>query len=155
MWTLPLQFRFLWRSSYRRCRQRSPSYRGSMARYCATHFLLTMYPWVGSKLTLHLFSVSIQEIEELMKQIFNVSASCDLAFSIPDFAAALRDIQTEYEEIAAKNLQVKIRVHPVLGANIQLDVSCNLTNISGQIKYCLSWRYINQNVAIGHLWQFL
>ncbi|XP_044148118.1 desmin-like [Bufo gargarizans] len=46
-----------------------------------------------------------EEIEELMKQIYNMSASCDLAFSIPDFAAALRDIQTEYEEIAAKNLQ--------------------------------------------------
>ncbi|XP_075056731.1 vimentin-like isoform X2 [Mixophyes fleayi] len=46
-----------------------------------------------------------EEIEELMKQIYNMSAACDLAFSIPDFAAALRDIQTEYEEIAAKNLQ--------------------------------------------------
>ncbi|XP_072264792.1 desmin-like [Pyxicephalus adspersus] len=46
-----------------------------------------------------------EEIEELMKQIYNMTASCDLAFSIPDFAAALRDIQTEYEEIAAKNLQ--------------------------------------------------
>ncbi|XP_069829706.1 desmin-like [Dendropsophus ebraccatus] len=46
-----------------------------------------------------------EEIEELMKQIYSLSASCDLAFSIPDFAAALRDIQTEYEEIAAKNLQ--------------------------------------------------
>ncbi|XP_056419243.1 desmin-like isoform X2 [Hyla sarda] len=49
--------------------------------------------------------VHSEEIEELMKQIYNMSASCDLAFSIPDFAAALRDIQTEYEEIAAKNLQ--------------------------------------------------
>lgn len=68
--------------------------------------------------TLCLFYLSIQEIEELMKQIYNMSASCDLAFSIPDFAAALRDIQTEYEEIAAKNLQVKIRVHPVQGKNI-------------------------------------
>ncbi|XP_068087322.1 desmin-like [Hyperolius riggenbachi] len=46
-----------------------------------------------------------EEIEELMKQIYNVIASCDLAFSIPDFATALRDIQTEYEGIAAKNLQ--------------------------------------------------
>uniref|UniRef100_A0A8C5Q2W7 IF rod domain-containing protein n=1 Tax=Leptobrachium leishanense TaxID=445787 RepID=A0A8C5Q2W7_9ANUR len=46
-----------------------------------------------------------EEIEELMKQIYSMSASCDLSFSIPDFAAALRDIQTEYEEIAAKNLQ--------------------------------------------------
>ncbi|KAM8952985.1 desmin-like [Pelodytes ibericus] len=46
-----------------------------------------------------------EEIEELMKQIYNMTASCDLSFSIPDFAAALRDIQTEYEEIAAKNLQ--------------------------------------------------
>ncbi|KAM9316972.1 desmin-like [Gastrophryne carolinensis] len=46
-----------------------------------------------------------EEIEELMKQIYNITASCDLAFSIPDFAAALRDIQTEYEQIAAKNLQ--------------------------------------------------
>ncbi|XP_018120908.1 desmin [Xenopus laevis] len=46
-----------------------------------------------------------EEIEELMKQIYNMSTSCDLAFSIPDFAAALRDIQMEYEAIAAKNLQ--------------------------------------------------
>lgn len=77
--------------------------------------------------------LSMQEIEELMKQIYNMSASCDLAFSIPDFAAALRDIQTEYEEIAAKNLQVKIRAHHVWG-NIELDVRFYLTNICGNIK---------------------
>ncbi|XP_053566551.1 desmin-like [Bombina bombina] len=46
-----------------------------------------------------------EEIEELMKQIYSGTAHCDLSFSIPDFAAALRDIQTEYEQIAAKNLQ--------------------------------------------------
>ncbi|KAM4771040.1 desmin-like [Rhinophrynus dorsalis] len=49
--------------------------------------------------------VHSEEIEELVKQIYSMSASCDLAFSIPDFAAALRDIQTEYEAIAARNLQ--------------------------------------------------
>ncbi|XP_053316812.1 desmin-like [Spea bombifrons] len=52
-----------------------------------------------------LLRVHGEETEELMKRIYNLTASCDLSFSIPDFAAALRDIQTEYEEIAAKNLQ--------------------------------------------------
>ncbi|MEE6475915.1 hypothetical protein FKM82_010894 [Ascaphus truei] len=49
--------------------------------------------------------VHSEEIEELMKQIYSTTAHCDVSFSIPDFAAALRDVQTEYEEIAAKNLQ--------------------------------------------------
>ncbi|KAK1171172.1 glial fibrillary acidic protein-like [Acipenser oxyrinchus oxyrinchus] len=46
-----------------------------------------------------------EEIEELMKQIYNVTASVDIAFSIPDLASTLKQIQSEYEDIAAKNLQ--------------------------------------------------
>ncbi|XP_067874827.1 desmin [Heterodontus francisci] len=46
-----------------------------------------------------------EEIEELMKQIYSVSASVDVTYTIPDLAAALRDIQLQYEDISAKNLQ--------------------------------------------------
>ncbi|MBN3286506.1 AINX protein, partial [Polyodon spathula] len=46
-----------------------------------------------------------EEIEELMKQIYNAAASVSIAFSIPDLASTLKQIQAEYEDIAAKNLQ--------------------------------------------------
>ncbi|XP_067839948.1 desmin [Heptranchias perlo] len=46
-----------------------------------------------------------EEIEELMKQIYSVSASVDVTYTIPDLAAALKDIQLQYEDISAKNLQ--------------------------------------------------
>ncbi|XP_048387625.1 desmin isoform X1 [Stegostoma tigrinum] len=46
-----------------------------------------------------------EEIEELMKQIQNVTASVDMTYTIPDLATALKDIQLQYEEISAKNLQ--------------------------------------------------
>ncbi|XP_043927111.1 glial fibrillary acidic protein-like isoform X2 [Protopterus annectens] len=46
-----------------------------------------------------------EEIEDLMKQIYSAAVSTEMAFSIPDFAASLKDIQLEYENIAAKNLQ--------------------------------------------------
>ncbi|XP_069462495.1 desmin-like [Ambystoma mexicanum] len=49
--------------------------------------------------------VHSEEIEDLMQQIYSATASVDISFSIPDLAAALRGIQTEYEGIAAKNLQ--------------------------------------------------
>ncbi|XP_078256328.1 desmin [Rhinoraja longicauda] len=45
-----------------------------------------------------------EEIEELMKQIYNI-ASVDVSYTIPDLAATLKDIQLQYEEISAKNLQ--------------------------------------------------
>ncbi|XP_077950251.1 desmin isoform X2 [Gasterosteus aculeatus] len=46
-----------------------------------------------------------QEIEELMKQIYSAHASAQSAFALPDLAAALKQIQTQYDDIAAKNLQ--------------------------------------------------
>ncbi|XP_078502965.1 desmin-like [Lissotriton helveticus] len=49
--------------------------------------------------------VHTEEIEDMMQQIYSATTSVDIAFSIPDLAASLRDIQSEYEGIAAKNLQ--------------------------------------------------
>ncbi|XP_075952763.1 uncharacterized protein LOC142955201 [Anarhichas minor] len=46
-----------------------------------------------------------QEIEELMKRIYSAHASAHSAFTLPDLAAALKQIQTQYDDIAAKNLQ--------------------------------------------------
>ncbi|XP_038126165.1 LOW QUALITY PROTEIN: vimentin [Cyprinodon tularosa] len=46
-----------------------------------------------------------QEIEELMKQIYTAHVSAESAFSLPDLAGALKQIQTQYDDIAAKNLQ--------------------------------------------------
>ncbi|MED6277355.1 hypothetical protein CHARACLAT_012522 [Characodon lateralis] len=46
-----------------------------------------------------------QEIEELMKQIYAAHVSAESAFSLPDLASALKQIQTQYDDIAAKNLQ--------------------------------------------------
>lgn len=42
-----------------------------------------------------------------MKQIYAAHASAASAFTLPDLAAALKQIQTQYDDIAAKNLQVK------------------------------------------------
>ncbi|XP_062254902.1 desmin [Platichthys flesus] len=49
--------------------------------------------------------VQQQEIEELMKQIYSAHAAAESAFTLPDLAAALKQIQTQYDDIAAKNLQ--------------------------------------------------
>ncbi|XP_042280464.1 glial fibrillary acidic protein [Thunnus maccoyii] len=46
-----------------------------------------------------------QEIDELMKQIYSAHATASSAFELPDLAAALKQIQTQYDDIAAKNLQ--------------------------------------------------
>lgn len=46
-----------------------------------------------------------EEIEELMQQIYTSVAKVDLTFGLPDLASALRDIQSQYDSIAAKNLQ--------------------------------------------------
>uniref|UniRef100_A0A3B3ZLE5 IF rod domain-containing protein n=1 Tax=Periophthalmus magnuspinnatus TaxID=409849 RepID=A0A3B3ZLE5_9GOBI len=46
-----------------------------------------------------------EEIEELMQQIYTTVAKVDLSFGLPDLATALRDIQSQYDSIAAKNLQ--------------------------------------------------
>ncbi|XP_063054363.1 desmin-like [Engraulis encrasicolus] len=46
-----------------------------------------------------------QEIEELMKQIYAATALSKDAFGLPDLSSALQQIQSEYDTIAAKNLQ--------------------------------------------------
>uniref|UniRef100_A0A8B9RIW5 Notochord granular surface n=1 Tax=Astyanax mexicanus TaxID=7994 RepID=A0A8B9RIW5_ASTMX len=46
-----------------------------------------------------------QEIEELMAQIYKTEAKVDVSFSLPDLATALRQIQSQYDSIAAQNLQ--------------------------------------------------
>nr|XP_046254892.1 glial fibrillary acidic protein [Scatophagus argus] len=46
-----------------------------------------------------------QEIDELMKQIYTARVSAQSAFTVPDLAATLKQIQTQYDDIAAKNLQ--------------------------------------------------
>ncbi|XP_040900866.1 desmin [Toxotes jaculatrix] len=46
-----------------------------------------------------------QEIDELMKQIYAAHVGAQSAFTLPDLAAALKQIQTQYDDIAAKNLQ--------------------------------------------------
>lgn len=44
-----------------------------------------------------------------MKQIYAAHASAESTFALPDLAAAMKQIQTQYDDIAAKNLQVKIK----------------------------------------------
>ncbi|XP_060759572.1 notochord granular surface [Neoarius graeffei] len=46
-----------------------------------------------------------QEIEELMAQIYETVAKVDVAFALPDLASALKEIQSQYDCIAARNLQ--------------------------------------------------
>ncbi|KAM9468067.1 desmin-like isoform 2-T2 [Clarias gariepinus] len=46
-----------------------------------------------------------QEIDELMAQIYQTVAKVDMAFSLPDLASALKELQSQYDSIAARNLQ--------------------------------------------------
>ncbi|XP_016334900.1 desmin-like [Sinocyclocheilus anshuiensis] len=46
-----------------------------------------------------------EEIEELMKQIYAAHASAADAYSLPDLSSAIKQIQHQYDDIAAKNLQ--------------------------------------------------
>ncbi|XP_014346415.1 glial fibrillary acidic protein isoform X1 [Latimeria chalumnae] len=46
-----------------------------------------------------------EEIDDLMKEIYGTFACAEVSFSMPDLATVLRDIQLEYEQIAARNLQ--------------------------------------------------
>ncbi|XP_048117170.1 glial fibrillary acidic protein-like isoform X1 [Alosa alosa] len=49
--------------------------------------------------------VQKEEIEDLMKQIYAAHATAQDAFALPDLSAALKQIQNEYDTIAANNLQ--------------------------------------------------
>uniref|UniRef100_A0A3P8SAK8 Notochord granular surface n=1 Tax=Amphiprion percula TaxID=161767 RepID=A0A3P8SAK8_AMPPE len=46
-----------------------------------------------------------EEIEDLMQQIFSSVSKVDQTFGLPDLSSALRQIQTQYDGIAARNLQ--------------------------------------------------
>uniref|UniRef100_A0A3P8WT47 Notochord granular surface n=1 Tax=Cynoglossus semilaevis TaxID=244447 RepID=A0A3P8WT47_CYNSE len=46
-----------------------------------------------------------EEIEELMQQIYSITAKVDMTFDLPDLSSAMRQIQSQYDSIAAKNLQ--------------------------------------------------
>ncbi|XP_013867399.1 notochord granular surface [Austrofundulus limnaeus] len=46
-----------------------------------------------------------EEIEELMQQICSSASKMDLTFDLPDLSSALTQIQSQYDGIAAKNLQ--------------------------------------------------
>lgn len=46
-----------------------------------------------------------QEIEELMRQIYAAHVTAQSSFTLPDLAGALKQIQNQYDDIAAKNLQ--------------------------------------------------
>uniref|UniRef100_A0A3Q4BJD7 IF rod domain-containing protein n=1 Tax=Mola mola TaxID=94237 RepID=A0A3Q4BJD7_MOLML len=46
-----------------------------------------------------------EEIEELMQQIYSANCKVDLNYGLPDLSTALRQIQSQYDSIAAKNLQ--------------------------------------------------
>ncbi|XP_024241088.2 glial fibrillary acidic protein-like [Oncorhynchus tshawytscha] len=45
------------------------------------------------------------EIEELLKMIYAANSSAQSAYDLPDLSGALKQIQAQYDEIAAKNLQ--------------------------------------------------
>lgn len=53
------------------------------------------------------FHFVLQEIDELMKQIYSAHVSAQSALTVPDLATALKQIQTHYDDMAAKNLQVR------------------------------------------------
>ncbi|XP_026197608.1 notochord granular surface [Anabas testudineus] len=46
-----------------------------------------------------------EELEELMQQLYSAASKVDLTFGLPDLSSALRQIQSQYDSIAAKNLQ--------------------------------------------------
>ncbi|XP_024278468.1 glial fibrillary acidic protein-like [Oncorhynchus tshawytscha] len=46
-----------------------------------------------------------EEIEELMQQIYVAVAKVDMTFALPDLSSALKQIQSQYDSIAARNLQ--------------------------------------------------
>ncbi|XP_057679638.1 notochord granular surface [Corythoichthys intestinalis] len=49
--------------------------------------------------------VQKEEIEELLQKIYTSSSKIDLTFGVPDLSLAIRQIQSQYDCIAAKNLQ--------------------------------------------------
>lgn len=52
--------------------------------------------------------MSWKETEELMQQIYSSASKMDSTFDLPDLSSALMQIQSQYDNIAAKNLQVRL-----------------------------------------------
>lgn len=48
-----------------------------------------------------------KEIEELMQQIYSAACKVEASYELPDLSTALRQIQSQYDSIAAKNLEVR------------------------------------------------
>ncbi|XP_034018741.1 notochord granular surface [Thalassophryne amazonica] len=46
-----------------------------------------------------------EEIEELMQKLYSAALRVDMTFGLPDLSSALREIQAQYDGIAAKNMQ--------------------------------------------------
>ncbi|CAJ1077159.1 notochord granular surface isoform X3 [Xyrichtys novacula] len=46
-----------------------------------------------------------EEVEELMQRIYSATSKVELSFGLPDLSSALKEIQSQYDSIAAKNLQ--------------------------------------------------
>ncbi|KAM3603193.1 uncharacterized protein V6R79_018082 [Siganus canaliculatus] len=46
-----------------------------------------------------------EEIEELMQQIYSAASKVNQTYDLPDLSTALKQIQSQYDSIAAKNLQ--------------------------------------------------
>eukprot|EP00064_Thunnus_orientalis_P003784 superscaffoldBa00000323_g3795 len=46
-----------------------------------------------------------EEIEELMQEIYSANSKVALNFGLPDLSSSLKQIQSQYDSIAAKNLQ--------------------------------------------------
>ncbi|XP_041660522.1 notochord granular surface isoform X2 [Cheilinus undulatus] len=46
-----------------------------------------------------------EEVEELMQRIYSSTSKVEMSFGLPDLSSALREIQSQYDSIAAKNLQ--------------------------------------------------
>lgn len=42
-----------------------------------------------------------------MKQIYSAHVTAQTAMTMPDLATALKEIQSQYDDMAAKNLQVR------------------------------------------------
>lgn len=61
-----------------------------------SHFLITK-----------VFHFLFQEIDELMEQIYSAHVTAQTAMTMPDLANALKQIQAQYDDMAAKNLQVR------------------------------------------------
>jgi len=78
-----------------------------------------------------------EEIEELMAQIYSSVAKVDVTFALPDLASALKQIQSQYDSIAAKNLQEMDAWYKSKFAN--------LTNAS--TKHAQSVRSVREEIA--------